>query len=66
MAKIHVKMSAGDEFTISNAFYGAEGPMDSGEARIQGKFLLTKMAMVVTDQGSIINVPQISHFWIED
>ncbi len=66
MARIHVKMSTGDEFTISEAFYGSQGPMDAKSARVQGSFLLTKMASGGTDQGPVINIPQISHYWIED
>ncbi len=66
MAKIHVVMSSGHEFTISRAFYGAEGAMNSQDAQIQGKFLLTKMASVGTDQGPVINAAQVSHFWVAD
>lgn len=66
MAKIHVVMSTGHEFTISRAFYGAEGAMDTQDAQIQGKFLITKMALVGTDQGPVINSAQVSHFWVTD
>jgi hypothetical protein len=66
MAKIHFKVVTGEEFTISNAFYGAQGPMDAGDARVQMSFLLTKMAAIGTDQGKTVNVTQIVYEWIED
>lgn len=65
MAHIRVKMSSGDEFTISNAFYGKDGAMDLSDARVQASFLLTKMASVTSDQGAVVNTAQISHFWIQ-
>lgn len=42
MARIHLKVATGDEFTISNAFYGADGPLtDRRSAEIQTSFILT-------------------------
>ncbi len=67
MAKIHVKVVTGEEFTISQAFYGAEGRLATRrDAEIQMSFLLTKMATIGTDQGKTLNVAQIVYEWIED
>lgn len=67
MAKIHVKVVTGEEFTISDSFYGAKGPMRTRhDAQVQMSFLLTKMATVGTDQGKTLNVAQIVYEWIED
>lgn len=67
MAKIHIKVVTGEEFTISNSFYGATGPIaDHGAAQVQMSFLLTKMASIGTDQGKTVNASQIVYEWIED
>ena len=65
MAKIHITMSTGDAFTISNSFYGKSGPMaDLKTAQVQQSFLFTEMASITTDQGHMVNVPQIAFSWI--
>jgi len=65
--KIHVKMTTGDEFTISEQFYGGGGPMKTRrDAEVQMSFLLTKMAAVGTDQGPTINVQQIVYEWVAE
>lgn len=67
MPSIHVKVVTGEEFTISESFYGAQGRMATRkEAQVQMSFLLTKMATVSTDQGKTLNVAQIVYEWIED
>lgn len=67
MAKIHVKVVTGETFTISNSFYGAQGPMATlKDATVQMSFLLTKMATVTSDQGKTLNVSQIVYEWIEE
>lgn len=67
MAKIHVKVVTGEEFTISQAFYGTPKPLTSREdAEVQMSFLITKMATVTTDQGKTLNVAQIVYQWIEE
>ncbi len=66
MARIHLKVATGDEFTISNAFYGADGPLtDRRSAEIQMSFILTKLAAIGTDQGMTVNVSQIVYEWVE-
>jgi predicted RNA-binding protein Jag len=59
MAKILVKVSTGEEYTISNAFYGASGPMTESEAQVQLQFLLKEMAYVTSDQGKAIAAQHI-------
>lgn len=67
MAKIHVKMVNDEQFTISKAFYGKEGPLATlQDAQIQMSFLMTKMATITTDQGKMLNVSQIAYTWIEN
>lgn len=67
MPKIHLKVVTGDEFTISKAFYGAEGPLtDLKTAQVQMSFILTKLAAIGTDQGKTVNVSQIVYEWIEE
>ncbi len=67
MAKIMIQMSTGELFTISNAFYGAEGPMsDRRAAEVQMSFILSKLVAVGTDQGKTINVAQIVSEWVVD
>ena len=63
--KINVKMTTGEVFTISEAFYGDSGPLkDMKSAQVQMSFILTKMAALGTDQGPTINVQQIVCEWI--
>ena len=67
MARIHVKIVTGEEFTISRSFYGDAKPMPTRrDAEIQMSFLLTKMATISTDQGKTLNVAQIVYEWIEE
>lgn len=67
MPKIHIKVSTGEEFTISNAFYGSEGPLtDMRSAQVQMSFILTKLAAIGTDQGRTVNVAQIVYEWVEE
>lgn len=67
MAKIHLKMSTGEEFTVSREFYGGSGPMrDRKSAEVQMGFILTKLAALGTDQGVTVNVSQIVYEWVED
>lgn len=67
MAIIHLRVVTGHEFTISDAFYGKEGPMETlNEARVQMSFLITKMATVTVDQGKMVNAAQIVYAWVED
>ncbi|WP_244929199.1 hypothetical protein [Nocardioides sp. W7] len=67
MARIHLKVTTGEEFTVSNAFYGAEGPMaDRRSAEIQMSFILTKLAAIGTDQGRTVNTSQIVYEWVQD
>ena len=67
MAKIRIKMSSGEEFTISNSFYGAEGPMETRrDAEVQASFIFTKMAALGTDQGPTVNVAHIVYRQITD
>lgn len=67
MAKIHLKVTTGEEFTISNAFYGDTGPLtDRNKASVQMSFIITKLATIGTDQGRVVNTTQIVYQWIED
>jgi len=66
MARINIKVSTGEVFTISNAFYGSSGPMSRRDAEIQMSFILTKLASIGTDQGPTVNVAQIAYEWVED
>lgn len=66
MAKIHIKVSTGEEYTISNAFYGADGAMDVRGAVVQMGFLVTKMATVMTDQHVTVNTAHIVYEWVSE
>lgn len=67
MARIHIKVATGDVFTISNAFYGAEGPLKATrDAEIQMSFIISKLVSIGTDQGVTVNVAQIVYEWVED
>lgn len=67
LAKIHVKVVTGEEFTISNGFYGTKGPMNQRrDAEVQLQFLLTKMEFVTTDDGMALKAPNIVYAWVTD
>lgn len=64
MARINLKVSTGEQFTVSNAFYGRSGPMTVSEAEVQMSFILTKLASIDTDQGHNVNTAHIVYQWI--
>lgn len=67
MAKIHIRMVTGEEFTISNAFHGRTGALpDRRIAEVQMSFILGNYAALQTDQGKVLNVAQIVYQWVED
>lgn len=66
MAVIRFKVSTGEEFSVSNAFYGASGPMGVQDANVQASFLLTKLVSITTDQGYTVNTSQIVYQWVAE
>jgi hypothetical protein len=68
MSKIHIKVSTGEEFTISKTFFeepkGVE--MDDSTARIQARLMMKELLSVGTDQGKQLHIPHIVYYWIEE
>ena len=68
MSAIHVKVSTGEEFTISKTFYaepkGVE--MSTESARVQARLMMKELLTVGTDQGKQLHIPHIVYYWIED
>jgi len=68
MSTIHIKVSTGEEFSISKTFFaepqGAD--MDDKTARVQARLMLKELLSVGTDQGKQLHIPHIVYYWIED
>jgi hypothetical protein len=67
MAKIHIKVSTGEEFTISKTFYAEPKgvDMDDDSARVQARLMMKELLTVGTDQGKQMHIPHIVYYWIE-
>ena len=65
MAKIIIHTSVGREFSVSEAFYGSQGPMTRQDAIVQMGFLL-RDSMVVVDQGALVNTSHIVYCYVVD
>lgn len=66
MARIHLKLTTGEEMTISKTFYGGSGKdMDEQSAAIQSSFIFKELVAIGTDQGKKVNVSQIVYTWVE-
>jgi len=67
MSAIHIKVSTGEEFTISKTFFAEPKgvPMDSRTAQVQARLMMKELLSVGTDQGKQLHIPQIVYYWIE-
>jgi len=68
MSTIHIKVSTGEEFTISQTFYAEPkgAPMDNKSAAVQARLMMKELLTVGTDQGKQLHIPHVVYYWIED
>ncbi len=68
MSTIHIKVSTGEEFTISETFYAEPkgAAMDHQSAGVQARLMMKELLTVGTDQGKQLHIPHIVYYWIED
>lgn len=65
MATIHLKLTTGEEMTISKSFYGRTGEtMDESSANVQSSFIFKELVAIGTDQGKKVNIAQIVYTWV--
>jgi len=68
MATIHIKVSTGEELTISKTFYAEPKgvAMDLPSAQTQARLMMKELLSVGTDQGKQLHIPHIVYYWIEE